>query len=89
MLSACTDAPLDNKQFRWLTGQEITIAGHTVMAMRLSYAGELGWELHMPTRPVDVYNALTAAGAPLGLTDYGSFAMNVLRWKKRLKALVS
>ena len=86
VLSACTDAPLDNKQFRWLTGQEITIAGHTVMAMRLSYAGELGWELHMPNEAcVDVYNALTAAGAPLGLTDYGSFAMNVLRMEKAFK----
>ena len=86
VLSACTDAPLDNKQFRWLTGQEITIAGHTVMAMRLSYAGELGWELHMPNAAcVDVYNALTAAGAPLGLTDYGSFAMNVLRMEKAFK----
>ena len=86
VLSACTDAPLDNKQFRWLTGQEIIIAGHTVMAMRLSYAGELGWELHMPNEAcVDVYNALTAAGAPLGLTDYGSFAMNVLRMEKAFK----
>ena len=60
------------------------------MAMRLSYAGELGWELHMPNAAcVDVYNALTAAGAPLGLTDYGSFAMNVLRMEKAFKGAVS
>ena len=86
ILAACTDAPLDNKQFRWLTGQDITIAGHTVMAMRLSYAGELGWELHMPNAAcVDVYNALTAAGKPFGLADYGSFAMNVMRMEKAFK----
>ena len=86
VLSACTDAPLDNKQFRWLTGQNITIAGHQVMAMRLSYAGELGWELHMPNAAcMDVYNALSAAGEPFGIADYGSFAMNVMRMEKAFK----
>lgn len=86
VLSACTDAPLDNEHFRWLTGQTITIASHPVMAMRLSYAGELGWELHMPNAAcVDVYNALTTAGGSFGLIDYGSFAMNVMRMEKAFK----
>ena len=86
VLSQCTDAPLDNANFRWLTGKMITIAGHQVMAMRLSYAGELGWELHMPNAAcVDVYNHLIAAGEPHGITDYGSFAMNVLRMEKAFK----
>ena len=86
MLSACPDAPLDNKQFRWLTGQTITIAGHQIMAMRLSYAGELGWELHMPNAAcVDVYTALCTAGEPFGIMDYGSFAMNVMRMEKAFK----
>ena len=86
VLSACTDTPLDNKQFRWLTGQTITIAGHQIMAMRLSYAGELGWELHMPNAAcVDVYNALCKAGEPFGIMDYGSFAMNVMRMEKAFK----
>ena len=86
VLSACTDAPLDNKQFRWLTGQTITIAGHQIMAMRLSYAGELGWELHMPNAAcVDVYTALCTAGEPFGIMDYGSFAMNVMRMEKAFK----
>jgi dimethylglycine dehydrogenase len=86
ILSACTDAPLDNKSFRWLSAQQISVAGHQVWAFRMSYAGELGWELHMPNAACrDVYLALTAAGEPLGMIDYGSFAMNVMRMEKGFK----
>ena len=86
VLAACTDAVLDNAAFPWLTGQEITIAGHQVWALRMSYAGELGWELHMPNAAcLAVYEALAAAGAPHGITDYGSFAMNVMRMEKAFK----
>ena len=86
VLAACTDAALDNAAFPWLTGQEITIAGHQVWALRMSYAGELGWELHMPNDAcLAVYETLAAAGAPHGITDYGSFAMNVMRMEKAFK----
>lgn len=86
VLAACTDAALDNASFRWLSAQEITIAGHKVWAFRMSYAGELGWELHMPFGAmVDVYSALWAAGQAHGITDYGSFAMNVMRMEKGFK----
>jgi dimethylglycine dehydrogenase len=86
VLGACTDAPLDNASFRWLSAQEITVAGHQVWAFRMSYAGELGWELHMPfAAVVDVYSALSAAGQAHGITDYGSFAMNVMRMEKGFK----
>ncbi|MEM6593801.1 MAG: FAD-dependent oxidoreductase [Pseudomonadota bacterium] len=86
ILAGCTSAPLDNKSFRWLSAQEIEVAGHSIWAFRMSYAGELGWEFHMPNAAcLDVYNALMAAGAPMGLTDYGSFAMNVMRMEKGFK----
>lgn len=86
ILGACTDAALDNAHFRWLSAQEIEIAGHRLWAFRMSYAGELGWELHMPNAAcLDVYDALWAAGAALGLTDYGSFAMNAMRMEKAFK----
>ena len=86
VLAACTDAALDNAAFPWLTGQEITIAGHQIWALRMSYAGELGWELHMPNAAcLAVYEALAAAGARHGITDYGSFAMNVMRMEKAFK----
>lgn len=86
VLSRCTDARLDNAHFRWLTGKEITVAGHQVWALRMSYAGELGWELHMPNSACrDVYQALIRAGESHGITDYGSFAMNVMRMEKGFK----
>ncbi len=83
VLAQCTDADLSNAGFRWLSAQEITVAGHKVWAFRMSYAGELGWELHMPDAAcVDVYTALWAAGAPYGIVNYGSFAMNAMRMEK-------
>ena len=86
ILSHCTDADLSNAAFRWLSAQEIDIAGHKVWALRMSYAGELGWELHMKNAACrDVYQALTSAGEPLGMCDYGSFAMNVMRMEKAFK----
>jgi len=86
VMAACTDADLSNTGFRWLSAQEITIAGHSVWAFRMSYAGELGWELHMPNAAcLDVYQALWAAGEAHGIADYGSFAMNVMRMEKGFK----
>ncbi len=86
VLSQCTDADLSDAGFRWLTAQEIIIAGHTVWAFRMSYAGELGWEFHMPrAAALPIYDALWLAGEAHGLTDYGSFAMNALRMEKMFK----
>lgn len=86
VLAASTDARLDNAAFRWLSAQKITVAGRSVWAFRMSYAGELGWELHMPFDAVtDVYAALWQAGEAHGIADYGSFAMNVMRMEKGFK----
>ncbi len=86
VLGACTEADLSNAGFRWLSAQQIKIAGHDVWAFRMSYAGELGWELHMPNDAcLDVYNTLWSAGEAHGIADYGSFAMNVLRMEKGFK----
>ena len=86
VLGAVTDARLDNAAFRWLSAQQITVAGHSIWALRMSYAGELGWELHMPFDAMPaVYAALWQAGQPHGIADYGSFAMNVMRMEKAFK----
>ena len=86
VLAACTDADLSNAGFRWLSAQEITVAGHKTWAFRMSYAGELGWEFHMPNAACfEVYNALWAAGEAHGIADYGSFAMNAMRMEKGFK----
>ena len=86
ILQQCTDADLSNAAFRWMSAQKITVAGQALWALRMSYAGELGWEFHIPADgALAVYDALCAAGAELGLADYGSFAMNALRMEKAFK----
>ncbi|MDJ0628183.1 MAG: FAD-dependent oxidoreductase [Rhodobacter sp.] len=86
VLARVTPAPLGNADFRWLTAREIRIAGHPVWAFRMSYAGELGWELHIPRdHALAVYDALWEAGQGFGIADYGSFAMNAMRMEKGFK----
>jgi 4-methylaminobutanoate oxidase (formaldehyde-forming) len=62
----------------------------TVRATRLTYVGELGWELFVPTEfAVGVYEDLLAAGADLGLADAGYYAINSLRLDKGYRAFGS
>ncbi|MEO0820116.1 MAG: FAD-dependent oxidoreductase [Pseudomonadota bacterium] len=88
ILAACTAAPLDNAAFRWLSSQEIAVAGVAgVRAMRVTYTGELGWELHVPMAGMRaVYEALVAAGAGRGLVHVGSAALNAMRMEKAYKS---
>jgi len=86
ILGDCTDAPLEKPDFPWLAVREIDIAGARLWAFRMSYAGELGWELHGPRDAIAAaYDVLWAAGERQGITDYGSFAMNVMRLEKMFK----
>ena len=86
VLADCTSVDISNASFRWLSAQQITVAGHDIWGFRMSYVGELGWEFHMPrSTTLDVYSALWAAGGAHGIIDYGSFAMNVMRMEKGFK----
>lgn len=83
ILARVTDTDLNLSAFPWLTAKQIKIAGKKLWALRLSYAGELGWELHIPNGAARaVYDALWQAGETHGLINYGSFAMNVMRLEK-------
>lgn len=83
VLEKNTKASLDISDFKWLKGQEVEIAGHKVWALRLSYAGEMGWEFHGPrTAMLPIYDALWVSGQEHGIANYGSFAMNSLRMEK-------
>ena len=83
VLSTLTNADLSNTAFPWLTAQTITIAGVDALAMRVSYVGELGWELHLSIDDLPrVYDALIKAGAPHGIVDFGYRALDSLRMEK-------
>ena len=71
----------------WLTWQVARIAGVEVYLFRVSFAGELGWEVHsrLKDTPV-VWDAVMAAGGPLGLRPFGMFALNSLRVEKGYRA---
>jgi len=88
ILGACTEAALDNQSFRWLSAQHITVAGvEKVRALRVTYTGELGWELHVPMHAMrSVYDALVAAGEPRGMVHIGSAALNAMRMEKGYKS---
>jgi dimethylglycine dehydrogenase len=87
LLAALTDADLSNAGFRWLSAREITVAGRPVRALRVSYVGELGWELHAPMDSITtIYDALWDAGQRSGLADYGLYAVNTMRIEKGYKA---
>ena len=80
LLSALTDADLSNEAFPFGAAREITVAGHRALAMRVSYVGELGWELYVAaSEAVSLYDAVTAEGAAHGLRHAGYHAMNSLR----------
>ena len=83
VLAKLTDAELGNNAFPWLTGREIEVAGMPTRALRVSYAGELGWELHHPMdRMEGLYDALMEAGEEFGIANFGVYALNSLRMEK-------
>ncbi len=83
VLRKLTDADLGNDAFPWLTGKQIEIAGVATRALRISYVGELGWELHHPMAEMEkLYDAVMAAGGEFVIANFGVYAMNSLRMEK-------
>lgn len=71
----------------WLTHQTARIAGAEVWLARVSFAGELGWELHSRVADTEaVWNAVMRAGKGHGLRPFGMFALNSLRVEKGYRA---
>ena len=87
LLQSLTPADLSNAAFPYLRAREIEIAGQALLALRVSYVGELGWELHAPMSALPgLYEAICSAGRPLGISDYGLYAVNSMRIEKGYKA---
>lgn len=84
ILAQVSDADLSKG---WLTWQNAKIAGRDVFLMRVSFAGELGWEIHTKTADTPaVWDAVMTAGTPMGLKPFGMFALNSLRMEKGYRA---
>jgi 4-methylaminobutanoate oxidase (formaldehyde-forming) len=87
VLQQVTEADVSNAAFPFATCRDLPIAGAPVRALRVTYVGELGWELHMPSETAAaVYDRLQAAGAAHGLKDCGYRAIESLRLEKGYRA---
>jgi dimethylglycine dehydrogenase len=87
ILARVTRAPLDNAAFPWRTAHWMEVGPARVLGLRLSYAGELGWELFHPIElQLALYGRLMEAGADLGIGDYGLRALDSMRLEKGYRA---
>jgi sarcosine dehydrogenase len=87
LLTRVSDADLGPAAFPFLTSREIAIGQATARASRVTYVGELGWELYVPVEQAGlVYDELAQAGRDLGLRDAGYYALDSLRMEKAYRA---
>ncbi|MDQ0395993.1 GcvT family protein [Labrys monachus] len=87
VLAALTADDLSNAGFPFGAARLIEVAGARLLALRVTYVGELGWELHVPVEfALTVYDALMAAGAGHGLVNAGYRAIESLRLEKGYRA---
>ncbi len=87
LLRQVTGDDLSNEAFPFGSVRDIQVAGAPVSALRVTYVGELGWELHVPAEyALTVFDALAEAGQPLGLALAGYRAIESLRLEKGYRA---
>ena len=83
LLAALTPADMSNDAFPFGTSQIIDLGYARVRASRVTYVGELGWELYIPTEfATGVYDVLVEAGSGFGIRQAGYHALNSLRMEK-------
>ena len=83
VLQALTDHDLSNAGSPFGRVKRMTLAGAAVLALRVTYVGELGWELHIPVEfAASVYDAVMAGGATHGIANAGYRAIELLRLEK-------
>ena len=87
LLQSVSRADWSNAAFPFGTSREVDVGYATVRATRLTYVGELGWELYVPVElAVGVYETLHDAGSASGLVDAGYYAIDSLRIEKGYRA---
>ena len=86
VMAKVADIDVSNKAFPWLTARRLSIKAASLIAMRVNFVGELGYELHHPIEMQNaIFDALMAAGAPFGIKPFGIRAMDSLRMEKSYK----
>ena len=84
VMAKVAEGDVSNAAFPYLGAREIRIGYAPVLAVRITYVGELGWELHVPVEyAAHVYETLSAAGAEFGIADAGYRSIETLRLEKR------
>jgi 4-methylaminobutanoate oxidase (formaldehyde-forming) len=87
VLGRLTDADVSATAWPFLQAREIDIGRARGWAFRVSYTGELGWELSVPTEfAVDLYEQVVRAGADLGLRHAGAFAFDAARLERGFRS---
>jgi 4-methylaminobutanoate oxidase (formaldehyde-forming) len=87
LLSPLSDGDLSHAAFPFATSQELRIAAIPCRAVRITYVGELGWEIYVRADQAGgLYDAIWGAGQPLGLVNAGHYAINSLRLEKGYRA---
>ncbi|XP_041042876.1 dimethylglycine dehydrogenase, mitochondrial isoform X2 [Carcharodon carcharias] len=86
VLQKLTEVDLNGTAFKFLQCKPITLADVPLTAMRISYTGELGWELyHKRQDTATLYTAIMEAGQEFGIDNFGAYAMNSLRLEKAFR----
>ncbi len=86
LLSEVTNADLSNQAFPFGTAQEIEIGQALARALRLTYVGELGWEIYVPSEfAAGVFDAIAAKGAAHGLKMAGMHVLDSCRIEKAFR----
>jgi 4-methylaminobutanoate oxidase (formaldehyde-forming) len=87
VLERLTDADVGNAAFPFGQVRSLQLADAPLRALRITYVGELGWELHIPVEyAATVYQALMRAGSDLGIANAGYRAIESLRLEKGYRA---
>ncbi|HEY6518758.1 MAG TPA: FAD-dependent oxidoreductase [Roseiarcus sp.] len=88
VLAKVADVDVSNEAFPWLTARRLSIDAAGLIAMRVNFVGELGYEFHHPIEMQNtIFDALMEAGAPFGLKPFGIRAMDSLRLEKSYKLI--
>ena len=83
LLQSLTPDDLSNEAFPFATSREIELGYGIVRASRITFVGELGWELYVPAEfMAGVYDAIVATGTAFGLRHCGYHALNAMRMEK-------